>query len=147
MAECTVSQAAAALGVSVASIRRGIKTGRYPARRQPTVQGYTWLVSLPSAPDSRVAAARVPDGRVPDSRVPAQDGPTPTTTAILATRAQEMAQYTRELLAPLHARLEAQAERIGRLEAELAQARGAQTQSAPSPVWEARRWWQRLLWG
>jgi hypothetical protein len=57
------------------------------------------------------------------------------------------------------ATIEAQAERLGRLEERLAAAREAvtrleappveapETERAPSPGGEARRWWQRLLWG
>ena len=75
---------------------------------------------------------------------------------VQAQRAEEMARYTRELVGPLYARLEAQAEEIGRLKAELAAARAngqAETQNAlqnalQAETWPAgRRWWQRLLWG
>jgi hypothetical protein len=64
-----------------------------------------------------------------------------------------MAQYTRELLEPLHARLEAQAERIGRLEEQLLAARERivelETPSAPparDPTGRWGRWW-RQVWG
>jgi hypothetical protein len=61
-----------------------------------------------------------------------------------------MATYSRELLAPVLARLEAQAERIGHLEEQLAAARARvaelETRSAP-PDPAGRRWWQRLWWG
>jgi hypothetical protein len=49
-----------------------------------------------------------------------------------------MASYTRSLLEPLHARLEAQAERIGRLENALEQARAeAARERAERERWEA----------
>ena len=71
-----------------------------------------------------------------------------------------MASYTRALLEPLHARLEAQAERIGRLEADLEHARtevareraererweavlaAAEAAEAAEPAAPGRPWWQ-----
>jgi hypothetical protein len=71
-----------------------------------------------------------------------------------------MASYTRSLLEPLHARLEAQAERIGRLENALEQARAevareraererwetalaeAEAADAVEPAPPRRPWWQ-----
>ena len=59
-------------------------------------------------------------------------------------------------LEPLHARLEAQAERIGRLELELETAKAqlakptstnGRTHEDAAPEWERRSWWQRLVWG
>jgi hypothetical protein len=80
--------------------------------------------------------------------------------ALQAARAAEMARYTRELLEPLHARLEAQAERLGRLEAENEHLRAQLTavastngQAAPPPETPSappaegqtgRSWWSRL---
>jgi hypothetical protein len=67
-----------------------------------------------------------------------------------------MARYTRELLAPLHARLEAQAELIGAFRERLAAAEAKiaelepQTPNGAPPAesWPERRaWWRRLLWG
>ena len=66
------------------------------------------------------------------SRVSPQAGPGAPQTALLATRAAEMAQYTRELLAPLHARLEAQATQIGRLENEVEHLRAQLAAAAPT---------------
>jgi hypothetical protein len=71
---------------------------------------------------------------------------------IHAQRAEEMAVYSKALLAPYVAQIAEQAERIGRLEAELEAARAErliEPQNAPqAESWpEGRPWWQRLLFG
>ena len=150
-----VAEAARALGVSVSAVRRGLKSGRYRGQRQATPQGFVWLVQVGGdrVPGDRRGEHRVPDLRVVGDRVggdrrpeASQEGPGG---ALLAARAQEMAAYTERLLAPYVKRIEEQAEEIGALKAQLAarEEPAPQTESAPSPEWEARRWWQRLLWG
>lgn len=127
-----VKDAAAALGVSVTSIRRGLKSGRLQGQRQETPQGHIWLVHLP---DDQAGDSRVAGDRPPDSRVAGQGAQMPN----LAQRAEDMARYSATLLAPLHAQLAAQAERIGRLELELEMAKAGDRASDPRP------WWQRLF--
>jgi excisionase family DNA binding protein len=46
MASLTVQDAARALGISPDTIRRRIRNGGLPAQRQPTPQGYQWLVEV-----------------------------------------------------------------------------------------------------
>jgi hypothetical protein len=161
------------------ALRKRIPTGQVRARKRAG----RWQVWVPAAdlgirmvPD----APDVPDAPPPDdpdspddkgTAVPddpdaqrretqqAQEPPQGPQTALLAQRAQEMAAYTERLLAPLHARLETQAELIGALKERLAAAETEiaglkappvetpEAESAPSSEWEARRWWQRLLWG
>jgi hypothetical protein len=160
------AEAATHLGISQAAVRRRLKAGKLHGERRISDSGFQWWVAVdgqaptahgtvngtpPAAAHGAVRGAGS-GGGTPDG----PEAPGATTTALLATRAQEMAEYTRELLAPLHARLEAQAELIGVLKERLAasearvaalEAPAPQTERAPSPGWEARRWWQRLLFG
>ena len=152
------------------ALRKRIPTGQVRARKR----GGRWQIWVPAAdlgiriiPDSPDHPER-PDPEPPDrpdvspDRPEHQEAPTAPQTAVLARRAQEMAAYTERLLEPLHARLEAQAERIGRLEEQLAAAQTkiteletpapeseAETPGAPQgePWPDVRPWWQRLLWG
>jgi hypothetical protein len=149
-----VKEAAEALGVSVSGVRRGLKSGRLKGQRRATPQGHVWLIEVPDdqAVTTRTPASRVPGDRattrVPDSPDAAPDAPQEAPgEALLATRAQEMAAYTERLLAPWRAIVQQQAEEIGALKARLEAAPAPETQSAPSPQWETRRWWQKLLWG
>ncbi len=137
-----VAEAAQALGISVSALRRGLKSGRYQGRRQETPQGFTWRVEVGDRVSDRVG-----DGRVGDrvGGAPSPDTPTSPGMALQTARAAEMAQYTAALLEPLHARLEAQAQEIGKLKEQLAAAR---THESAAPEWPERRsWWQRLWTG
>jgi hypothetical protein len=173
----SLAQAAAAQGVGPDALRKRIPTGQVRARKRAG-RWQVWVpaadlgirmvpddpdapdVPRPDAPDApdykREAVPDAPDAQRQQTQTQAQEPPQGAQTALLAQRAQEMAAYTERLLAPLHARLEAQAERIGTLterlaaaEAEIAElkAPAPEPPRAPSPGWEARRWWQRLLWG
>jgi hypothetical protein len=165
MEDVTIPEAARRLGISRSAVRRRLQSGQLTGRQEPRPQGHIWLVTLPAgAGTSRQVPADADTFREVPRQVPAgaaDDSPAAPQMALEAMRAAGMASYTRELLEPLHARLEAQAERIGRLELELEQSRArvaeleavpvsngqAETQNA-APGWpERRRWWQRLVWG
>lgn len=160
-----VAEAAQALGISVSALRRGLKSGRYHGERQSTPQGFVWLVEVDG---DRVGEVRVGEHRTASRRRPADAGSSeePAGTpqmALQAQRAEEMARYTAVLLAPLHARLEAQAEELGALKERLATAQARITElEAPPDVQaaggvgerqpqedatpetpERRPWWQR----
>ena len=146
-----VAEAASALGVSVSAIRRGLKSGRYRGQRQPTPQGFTWLIEVPG---DRVGDGRIGDrvggDRAADTRIGDGQAPGATETTILAQRADEMARYSRTLLEPYVAKIEAQAERIGRLEEQLEQVKAAlaarDNGAGPGGDSTARRPWWRW-WG
>ena len=169
----SLAQAAAAQGVGPDALRKRIPTGQVRARKR----GGRWQVWVPAAdlgiriiPDAPDTPDHPESGNpdppdIPDpipDRPDHQEPPPAAQATVLAQRAQEMAAYTERLLEPLHARLEAQAERIGRLEEQLAAAQTkiavletpapepeGETQNAPpAESWpEGRAWWQKLLWG
>jgi excisionase family DNA binding protein len=129
-AEYTVAEVQAATGLHPQTLRKWIKAGRLRARQVHGQKGPEWRVPL--AEVHRLAAThRVPTGdspgAAPDSPSGSPNGaggsPTdsasdsPGGTTLAVRRAEEMAAYTGRLLAPLQARLEAQAEALGRMEA------------------------------
>jgi Helix-turn-helix domain len=121
--EYTVAEVQGATGLHPQTLRKWIKTGRLRARQVQGQKGPEWRVPL--AEVHRLAATpRAPAGDSPsDSPNGAGESPndsvsdSPNGTALAVRRAEEMAAYTGRLLAPLQARLEAQAEALGRLEA------------------------------
>jgi hypothetical protein len=129
--------------------------------QEPTATGFRWYVIVddgdppgtpadPPAGTSNGTSAGTPgtSGDIP-AGIPID---TPAA-ALIARRAQELAAYTEELLAPWRTQVAELSQRVGRLEAELehALANGqAQTQNGAPPAesWpEGRPWWQRLLFG
>ena len=153
----SLAQAAAAQGVGPDAIRKRIPTGQVRARKRAG-RWQVWMSAadldiriVPDQPDN--PEPPVPDNPdapdIPD--VPEhQEAPASPTLALQAARAQEMAQYTAALLEPLHARLERQAEEIGKLKAELAQerlSRRREHEDAPPAESQAGRSWWARLWG
>jgi hypothetical protein len=154
--------------VSANTIRRWIKAGELQAERVARPQGTAWHVHLPR---------HVPPGT--SREVPASTSqhvpPAPPTGTSLAPgeqqRAAALGKYGADLLAPaldlierLHAENRAQAETIGRLQAELATLQERVTahsdqvaqqaaatvptpESTPAPPAEAPHpWWRRWAW-
>jgi len=122
-----ISEAAQRLRLSQDAVRRRLKGGQLQARREVMPQGFRWLVLLAEdAPgvDNRDPGEVAPGGAsrqgasAPEREV-AQAG----AEVALLQRAQEMAAYTEALLQPWRRQALEQAERIVRLEAELAQAK------------------------
>lgn len=146
MATTTVSTlplraAAARLGVDPDALRKRLRRGSYPGRKE----GGTWVVDVPDGGQATGQDGQA-DGQAPSGPWAGHgpDGGQATPGASLATqRAADMAEYTRLLLAPYVARLEQQAERIGRLEEQLA---AAQTQKNPDHG-DRGSWWRRLFRG
>lgn len=149
--------AAQRLGLSQSALRRRLRAGKLHGERRPTSSGFMWWVAVGAgAPTADYGTPTATPGRTPTAH---QDGPGPTTLAVQAARAAEMATYSRELLAPVLARLEEQAERIGHLEADNAHLRArvaeleasadplAQNGAAPEGGGRRPRWWRRLWWG
>jgi excisionase family DNA binding protein len=143
----SIPEAAAQLGVSINTVRRMIARGELQAERVHRPQGYTWQVHLPTVGTHEVPEqVQVPHGA--GAQVPAL-------VPIEQQRAEALAVYGATLLAPVLATVErleqanrAQAQTIGRLEAELATARaplpaGADCANAQTP---RPPWWRRLAW-
>lgn len=157
----TLQEAAAALGMSRDSVRRRVAARVLRAERRRTVRGLRLFVWLPAGGVPNLADLEFPQDAADDAPRGGDDAAhsgadsarggavAQRGAALSQDRAQDMAAYTAALLEPLHARLEAQAERIGRLEAELAAARAAtpQTQSAAPERPERRSWWRWLMGG
>jgi excisionase family DNA binding protein len=115
----SVQEAATALGVSVNTIRRWIKAGRIAHEKLPTPAGYAYRVYPQRVTPAGTGRGVPPIGTHRGVLTLAPD----------MQRAEAMAAYTAALLGPLVAELSAareqiagQAERIGQLSAELAQA-------------------------
>jgi hypothetical protein len=159
-----IAEAARRLGVSADAVRRRVRRRTLKARRVKATHGgadpyLVWLQDGAPRPhqDVHQDGRQVRQDGHQDGH---QDGRQDThqdaarTLALAQARAAEMATYSQQLLAPYVEKIEAQAERIGTLterlaaaEAEIAELKAPAPPSAPSPQWEARRWWQRLLWG
>jgi hypothetical protein len=97
----TIDQAAAALGVSRATVRRRLRNGGLTGTRVPTPQGFVWEVTVDLPTDSA-------DGESPPPQ------PTP--------QADEGARLRDEHIADLRRRVEDQAREIAELHRLLAQA-------------------------
>ncbi len=152
--DVTIPEAARRLGISRQAVRRRLKAGELTGRQVPRPQGHIWLIALPEGAGT---SRQVSTGADTYRHVPtgaAQEVPASPQMAMQTARAHEMAEYTAALLEPLHARLAEQAEELGRVKAELEQAR-AQLAEATStngrvhenaaPEGERRSWWQRLV--
>jgi excisionase family DNA binding protein len=154
---CTLQEAAAALGVSLNTLRRRIRSGEIRAERVRRPQGHVWRVYLPGEQPAGQHSSQNSAGTLQQPPADIQ-------------RAEAMASYSRSLLEPLVARLadqeqiiREQAEEIGRLRSELDHARtgtpagapeshtagpgtastgGAEQESTPTPG----PWWRRV-WG
>lgn len=127
----TLQEAAAALGISLNTLRRRIEAGQVRAERAERPQGHVWRVYLDGGQHAGQEAAQEAPSTM---QQPPGD----------VLRAEAMATYTRSLLEPLVERLAEQeriirdqAEALGGLRAELAAALGT---SVPTPPWW-RRWW------
>jgi hypothetical protein len=158
----SVEDAARVLGISQPTIKRRLKRGTLRGDRAPTSSGFKWyvLIDEPATPVATPTTPAATSSGVAGVAGDAADGiaadipSAPPQTALLAQRAREMAEYTRELQAPLLARLEAQAERIGRLEAEneglparlAAAAPRADRGAAPRAGGRRPGWWERFVW-
>jgi hypothetical protein len=117
----TLREGAAALGVSLNTLRRRIAAGQVRAERVERAQGFVWQVYPDGAAPSRDGARETVQRDRPGT---VQQAPTPPTALA---QAEAMAAYTRSLLEPLVAHVgelegtvRDQAETIGRLTAELA---------------------------
>jgi excisionase family DNA binding protein len=143
----SVEAAARALGVSINTVRRRVKTGELRSERVRRPQGYAIRVYLPTQVPAAGTCQEVPAHEdVPNgAAAPAHQVPTD------VQRAEALAAYGATLLAPVLADLERlqrenrdQAEQIGRLTAELEAARAAGSVSrdtdSPRPWW---RFWRR----
>ena len=150
-----IADAAQRLGVSQDAIRRRLKAGQLQGKREVMPQGFRWLILLDEGERSSVdgegaqggASHQVP---LPPTHEGAQGGAEVATLA----RAQEMAAYSEALLAPWRQQVAELSRQVGRLEAELEQARALhcfsmepQTRNGAASWPERRRWWQRLVWG
>jgi hypothetical protein len=156
-----IAEAAVRLGVSQDAIRRRLKAGQLEGKRELMPQGFRWLVLLdgdgggePGAEVAQGGATRQVGAEPQNGH--AQGGAQVADLAVA--RAQEMAAYSEQLLAPYVRRIEELSREIGELRARLdgqaASTAGVavdhqpETHSAPQAAWpEERPWWQRLLWG
>lgn len=156
----SVPEAAAALGVSVNTIRRWIKAGELRAEQVERPQGVAWHVHLPRHVPAGTSHAP-PDGtsqHVP----PAPAAGTSHGTSLVPPaqqQAEALATYAAAILAPVlaelataRAQLVAQAEELGTLRERLAAAE-AQSKASPEanespgpPAEASPPWWARLVW-
>jgi hypothetical protein len=130
----SVEDAAAALSVNVSTVRRRIREGKLQAQKVHRPQGYLLRVLLHE--DEQVAG---PSWAQLGDQDPASWAPSYAQLAAPADRAEAMAAYNRQLLEPVlqeltrtGEQLTTQAEEIGRLKAELSQAREQLALMAPA---------------
>lgn len=119
----SVLEAAAALGLSQKSIYRKLKSGQLAGVKRRTTTGYEWVVYLSGAPRPTDRPTDIPDQRTELVHVGGPVG------------------HADNPLAMLVDRLEQQAERIGRLEAE----RDAALARVAALEQPRVAWWRRLL--
>jgi DNA-binding transcriptional MerR regulator len=112
----TIAEAAQRLGVSIDTIHRRLRRGQLSGHRQPTPQGFTWLVEIPVGP------CNSKDGAPADAPVTAGD-----------------VQRLEQMVAVLQAQLEVKDKQIEQLHVLLQQAQAA----LPAPR-DSRSWWQKL---
>jgi hypothetical protein len=145
-----LAEAARRLGLNVDQVRRRLRSGEVRGRKTPSKRGgparyEVWVEAqtFGGRPDGTPGGSNEAPGDPPGARAEAPGAPpgghqVPEGAALAAARAAEMAAYTRALLEPLHTRLEAQAERIGRLEADLEHTRAElAAERAERERWEA----------
>jgi hypothetical protein len=111
-----IPEAARVLGVSIPTIKRRLKRGELVGVREPTASGFKWLVLLPLGEGTESPPGESPGSPGAGASASPRESPA---SPLVSQRAQEMAAYTRQLLEPYVAKIEAQAERIGRLEEQL----------------------------
>jgi len=148
----TLPEASRLLGVSESTVRRLVNAGKLEAERVLRPQGYVWMVEVDEDAAEAAPTSASADAQASSTQGPPHDG-----------LAQEVARLSAHV-EDLREQLRAREREVGQLHTLLAQAHqrlltdgqaaGAsavapapETASAPSPQWESRRWWQRLLWG
>jgi DNA-binding transcriptional MerR regulator len=114
----TIAEAAQRLGVSTDTIHRRLRRGQLSGQRQPTPQGFTWLIEIPVAPRNSK------DGTPADAPATAVD-----------------TQRLEQMVAMLQAQLEVKDKQIEQLHVLLQQAQAA----LPAPRENGRPWWR--FWG
>jgi hypothetical protein len=122
-----MEEAARRLGVSVATIRRKLHSGELQGSREPTSQGFKWLVELPE--DTRLPEGEPtgePDGEADTSR--------------LETSSDGEVAALKELVRVLETELEARRREVQELHVLLQQAQKA----LPTPRVPGRAWWRRF---
>jgi len=158
-------EAALRLGVSQSALRRRLRAGTAQGERRPSPGGFTWWVGV-DEPAPTPTPIPPPTPRV-SADEPGVGAPTPPPTPELSA-ALEAVQRLEAHVASLTDEVEARRREVGQLHTLLAQTnqrlladglsrngqvseptRPPETHDAPQaePWPEARRWWQRLLWG
>jgi hypothetical protein len=157
----SLREAAAALGVSEAAVRRMVKAGALRATREPRPQGHVWRVHLPGhlmpAPDALGDAS--PDGTCqPPRPSPAASGGLPLASGSLELlRAEALAAYAAAVAAPhlqtierLSAERAALAQQVGELQERVRQLEAPRPAEAAGEqvdvINSTRPWWARLAW-
>ena len=149
----SIQAAAAALGVSVNTVRRQVKSGSLRSEKVPTPAGYAYRVHLPLGTQQAVTHGSYSGGTQADEGVPRQvpNDPEPLLEALRLV--DKLSQQVLELSG-----------RVGYYQAELDQARGrlaaleapkaadetislADSPPTPPPAPPRRPWYQRILFG
>jgi hypothetical protein len=141
----SIQAAAAALGVSVNTVRRQVKSGSLHSEKVPTPAGYAYRVHLPVSTQQVVTYGSYSSGTQADEGVLRQvpNDPEPLLEALRLV--DKLSQQVLELSG-----------RVGYYQAELEQARGrlAALEAPKTTVTDTgfsseppRRWWQRILFG
>jgi hypothetical protein len=132
----TLAEAAAALGVSVDTVRRRLKRGQLVGERRPTLQGFAWMIRPDAerpSPSNGLPGSLTPGNGQPGSQTPSSQAPDAGQPGSAPGHdAATWATLVRELQAELVRRSEAAAlwqgraltlqERAGQLESQLARA-------------------------
>ena len=145
----SLREAAEALGVSEAAVRRMVKSGALTGLREPRPQGHVWRIYLP---EHLAPAPGAPPARSDAGTLRRQDP----SGAVEGARAEALAAYAAAIVAPhlatierLSGELAERAHRVGELEQQLqaAQARLAMLDAPASQMEDTPRlWWERWLW-